>query len=567
MKFLSGHLGYALDDQALRRNVAGLLKYLAFLLAVIAVYSVLFHVIMLRAEGREHSWITGIYWTLTVMSTLGFGDITFTSDVGRAFSVLVLVSGIVLLLIVLPFAFIRYFYAPWLEARLRVRAPREVPADMRDHVILCGWDEVARAFAVRLDAESVPWIVLEEDGARATEMVLDGVPAVRGAVDDVATYQAVAADRARLLILNRDDLTNANIALTVQEAAPDVKMAALLEDSHSVDILELGGCHQALALKRRLGEQLANRVNAGHTQAHVIGAYRDILIAEFSTHQTPLAGRTLAETRLRAIAGVNVVGVWERGTMQPPRPDLVLGPKSLPVVTGSPEAIERLNEFLFIYDTNWNPVVVIGGGKVGRAAARNLRERDIPVHMVERDASLAAQIGDLPERLVIGDAANREIMREVGIESAPSILLTTNQDATNIYLATYSRRLNPEAHIVSRITHERNVASVLRAGADLTLSYTELAAETLAGVLHDRPPVILGAGMGFHDLPCPPGLVGRTLGEGAIGRRTGLTVVGVEEPGGDRITEPGPDTRLPAGSTLLTIATVEQVRAFNEAYG
>jgi voltage-gated potassium channel len=62
------------------------------------------------------------------MSTLGFGDITFTSDIGRVFSVVVLVSGIILLLIVLPFAFIRFFYAPWLEAQIRLRAPRRVPA-------------------------------------------------------------------------------------------------------------------------------------------------------------------------------------------------------------------------------------------------------------------------------------------------------------------------------------------------------------------------------------------------------------------------------------------------------
>nr|MBF0222247.1 hypothetical protein [Desulfobulbaceae bacterium] len=33
-------------------------------------------------EGREFSWITGFYWTLTVMSTLGFGDITFQTDLG-----------------------------------------------------------------------------------------------------------------------------------------------------------------------------------------------------------------------------------------------------------------------------------------------------------------------------------------------------------------------------------------------------------------------------------------------------------------------------------------------------
>ncbi len=39
----------------------------------------------MAAEGQDHSWITGVYWTLTVMSTLGFGDITFATDLAAAF--------------------------------------------------------------------------------------------------------------------------------------------------------------------------------------------------------------------------------------------------------------------------------------------------------------------------------------------------------------------------------------------------------------------------------------------------------------------------------------------------
>ena len=62
------------------------------LLAMVAVYSLIFHLLMLR-EGRDHSWFTGIYWTLTVMSTLGFGDITFNTDLGRVFSMTVLLTG------------------------------------------------------------------------------------------------------------------------------------------------------------------------------------------------------------------------------------------------------------------------------------------------------------------------------------------------------------------------------------------------------------------------------------------------------------------------------------------
>jgi hypothetical protein len=51
-------------------------KYLVLLILIIILYSVLFHLIMLYAEGRYHSWITGLYWTLPVMTILSFGDIT-----------------------------------------------------------------------------------------------------------------------------------------------------------------------------------------------------------------------------------------------------------------------------------------------------------------------------------------------------------------------------------------------------------------------------------------------------------------------------------------------------------
>ena len=143
MKFLVSQVSYFLGQPGSRRNLGGLVKYLIFLIGVILLFTVGFHWIMLYVEGREFSWLSGLYWTLTVMSTLGFGDITFESDIGRAFSILVLLAGVVLLLIMLPFTFIRFFYAPWLEAQLHARSPRAVPADTEGHVIICSYDTIA----------------------------------------------------------------------------------------------------------------------------------------------------------------------------------------------------------------------------------------------------------------------------------------------------------------------------------------------------------------------------------------------------------------------------------------
>ena len=104
MKTTGSHLATLLaGEHKLRWQLAPLVKYVLLLVAVVLLYSWLFQVIM-ASEGQDHSWLTGVYWALTVMSTLGFGDITFQSDLGRAFSTLVLLTGMVLLLIILPLA-------------------------------------------------------------------------------------------------------------------------------------------------------------------------------------------------------------------------------------------------------------------------------------------------------------------------------------------------------------------------------------------------------------------------------------------------------------------------------
>ena len=116
MKFISSQLSYFFQNRSSKRNLKFLLLFILILFLLVSVYTVFFHVIM-EYEGQNHSWLTGFYWALTVMTTLGFGDITFHSDLGRLFSIVVLMSGVLLLLVLLPFTFIQFFYSPWIEAQ------------------------------------------------------------------------------------------------------------------------------------------------------------------------------------------------------------------------------------------------------------------------------------------------------------------------------------------------------------------------------------------------------------------------------------------------------------------
>ena len=565
MKFVSVQLSYFFSDKTVRRNVRALLKYVVFVCAVILVYAVIFHFIMLYVEGESHSWVTGLYWTLTVMSTLGFGDITFESDIGRMFSIVVLLSGIVLLLIVLPFAFIRFFYAPWLETQIRMRAPRRVPPGTEGHVVICGYDSIAPGLIRRLEQEEIPYFVLEEDPNVAADRHLEGISVLAGEVDSKATYEALGLDRARLVLANREDTVNTNIVLTVREVEPDEPVVAIANQEDSIDVLELSGATHVLPLKKWLGEQLANRVNALRAQLHPIGQYEDLLIAELPLHQTPLAGKTVRETRLRQISGVSIIGIWERGRLYPVRPDVRLTDSSVLVVIGTEAQLGTLDELLVIYNVNPNPVVVIGGGRVGAAAARALRRREVPVNLVERNANLCRRLSQTCNRVFAGDAADYEILRDAGILEAPSVVLTTNDDAVNVYLASYCRKLNPKLRIVSRITHERNLEAIHRAGADFVLSYASLGAEAVFSIVQGRKLIVLGEGVNLFSLPLPPTLHGKSLAETGIGARTGLTVIALERDG-HVVTHLPPTTVLTRDAHLLMMGDAHQRRDFVEIY-
>jgi Trk K+ transport system NAD-binding subunit len=564
MKFLASQIGFLFSEGETRENLTALFKYFGFLIVMITVYAVLFHVIMGGVEGQQHSWITGFYWTLVVMTTLGFGDITFTSDIGRFFSLIVLVSGVVFLLVMLPFLFIRLFYAPWLESRVRLRAPREVRAGTSGHVIITEYDAVAADLVERLTAAAIPYFIVEPDPAKAARFVSDDLSVIAGENDSRATYERLQTAAARLVVANCEDTTNTNITLTVREVAPTVHVAAVVEEEDSVDILHLSGATTVLPLKHQLGESLANRVETGRSEAHIIGSFHGVHIAELPVHDTPLAGSLVRDTRLRELTGLSVVGLWERGKLQTAFPHTTIRPDAVAVIAGTADQIGALNK-LIARDCATAPVLVIGAGKVGQAAARALKQKSVVVYVLDRDERSLSSLAPDVDEIHFGDAADRQTIERAGIARVASVLLTTNDDAMNIYLAVYCRKLNPGVRIVSRITHERNVEAIHRAGADFVLSYTSLGVDSIMSLVNDAATVVLGEGVRLFEVKVPPSLAEKPLSQTSIGSMTGLSVVAIENQQTMTSQLTG-ETVLPKGGTLLMLGNADQRQRFAEAF-
>lgn len=499
------------------------------------------------------------------MSTLGFGDITFGSDLGLVFSIFVLVSGVLLFLIILPFTFIQFFYAPWLKAQETSRTPRKIGDDVSGHVILTSLDPIAKRLIDRLSRRRIPYVLLESDLARAADLYDQNYNVVLGELDAPQTYYRVRVKQAALVVGAADDLTNTSIAFTVREVTPDVPIVLSASHKNSLDILNFSGNAHVFLYHEMLGSRLAERTVGLGRSVNIVSQYEELIIAELSASQTRLQGKTLGEiwaADSRPFSKKAVfIGIWNRGRLQMPLPSCRIEERSLILVAGTMEQIDSFEAQYALTERYEKPVVILGGGRVGHAVAETLRQHEIPFRIVEKNARLSEHKEEKKGELVIGDAADITVLEKAGIMAARTVIVTTHNDPMNIYLSFYCRQLRPDIQVISRATSERSVPRLHMAGADLVLSYASLGANSIINVLGVDEISMFTEGLNLFTFAVPSSLVGKTLIESGIRAKTGCSVVALKSEKGLRAGA-GPNSTLEADHTMVLIGNTEAEQKF-----
>ena len=206
--------------------------------------------------------------------------------------------------------------------------------------------------------------------------------------------------------------------------------------------------------------------------------------------------------------------------------------------------------------------MILGGGRVGQATGRALAEREIDYRIVEKNPALVRD----PEHHVLGSAAELEVLRQAGILETPTVIVTTNDDALNVYLTIYCRQLRPDVQIITRTSIDRNVATLHRAGTDFVMSYASMGASTMLNLLKRGEILMLAEGLDLFKLPMPKSLVGKSVVEAQVREQSGVSIVAVSQ--GDSIeVNPDPKAPLPGNADILVIGSEEAEARFLDVFG
>ena len=118
-------------------------------------------------------------------------------------------------------------------------------------------------------------------------------------------------------------------------------------------------------------------------------------------------------------------------------------------------------------------IILVGGGKVGRGAARDLIEMGHEVCVVERDANTAWSINnELGEVALLGDGAEIHVQRAAGMNRADVVVACTGRDQANLAVAQTAQTRFNVAKVIARINDPRNERIFRALGFNFLISAT-----------------------------------------------------------------------------------------------
>ena len=236
-----------------------------------------------------------------------------------------------------------------------------------------------------------------------------------------------------------------------------------------VFLITIGMSVNLLEVWANWGEILAALVGLLLFKATITGTLLKMMGARRSTAaETGVLMASPSETSLIVLAAATSALVIDTETAQFWQIVTALGLTVTPLLAKLGRVIARRIELvpeLPEEDTHEARTIIIGGGRVGRLVADMMTKHEQPYVILDSDPDLISDAKRNGYRATFGDAARGDALTRLGVETAPSVVLTMDEPVLAQRLVGKLRKEHPELLIVSRARDTDHAARLYRAGA------------------------------------------------------------------------------------------------------
>ena len=115
--------------------------------------------------------------------------------------------------------------------------------------------------------------------------------------------------------------------------------------------------------------------------------------------------------------------------------------------------------------------ILCGYGRVGKVVYKELNQRQQNVVIFEKNEELCENFEETTSSIILNkDATEDDLISKLAGKKCKSVIISTGDDVTNLFIVLTIRETNPDAWIVSRVSKSENFARLRKAGADKLVS-------------------------------------------------------------------------------------------------
>ncbi|MRJ06302.1 MAG: potassium transporter TrkA [Epsilonproteobacteria bacterium] len=222
----------------------------------------LIYVLEAGKNPNIHSFFDAFYWSFITISTVGYGDITPTTEEGRSLTIILVVVGI---------GFISFatsiIVSAFSEKLDELKEERRLYSakGMKKYSLICGFSDEAERLAEKLKEEKMSFIIVEMDKERVEKAISMGFHALTADATDTDFLKELNFDEVQqVFVLTNSDITNSFIILSIRNFNRRVPILSLASSEESVEKLKHAGATHVITPSRGTAILTAQYVNNPH---------------------------------------------------------------------------------------------------------------------------------------------------------------------------------------------------------------------------------------------------------------------------------------------------------------
>ena len=255
-----------------------------------------------------------LYMTVTTLTTVGYGEVHPLSTAGRSFTMLLLLVG-VFTLVYAASEVIRAIVSGEVRFALGRQMMERNLAELKEHLIICGFGRMGHSICAKFSAQRLPFVVVDREAEVLADFQMPHGIALHGDATSDEVLKRAGVERARALVtVAASDADNLYITLSARLLNDKLFIVSRAEDALAEQKLLRAGANRVVSPYIIGGLRVAQAVLRPNVVDFIELAtgteHLDLQIEEtrLST-QSPLAGATLKDSRLRQDWGIIIVAI------------------------------------------------------------------------------------------------------------------------------------------------------------------------------------------------------------------------------------------------------------------